>query len=135
MLVGQRCTFAQPTDYRRGKQRIITMLWYKRFDHAAVTITGIELVHQITKREFDLSGICSLGTRTHISRRQFWQPDGDSGVCGRVSSLCFCTRATRSTSAARRVSILVRSTSYRRPVLFFSFPAAVSTAPSPSCIP
>lgn len=48
---------------RRGKQRVRPMLGFQRFDHAAVTIAGIELVHQMRKGQFDLSGICSLEAR------------------------------------------------------------------------
>ena len=45
-------------DHRRVKQRVRPMLGFKRFDHAATTITGIELVHQIQKRQFDISALC-----------------------------------------------------------------------------
>jgi transposase-like protein len=50
-------------DHRRVKQRVRPMLGFKRFDHAAVTITGIELVHQIQKGQFDLSALCSPEAR------------------------------------------------------------------------
>jgi putative transposase len=46
-------------DHRRVKQRVRSMLGFKRFDHAAITISGIELVHQIKKKQFDLSAICA----------------------------------------------------------------------------
>ena len=39
-------------DHRRIKQRIRPMLGFKRFDHAAVTISGIELAEQIKKSQF-----------------------------------------------------------------------------------
>ena len=39
-------------DHRRIKQRIRPMLGFKRFDHAAVTISGIELAEQIKKGQF-----------------------------------------------------------------------------------
>jgi transposase-like protein len=39
-------------DHCRIKQRIRAMLGFKRFDHAAVTISGIELAEQIKKRQF-----------------------------------------------------------------------------------
>jgi transposase-like protein len=39
-------------DHRRVKQRIRPMLGFKRFDHAAVTISGIELAEQIKKGQF-----------------------------------------------------------------------------------
>ena len=36
-------------DHRRVKQRIRPMLGFKRFDHAVVTISGIELAEKIKK--------------------------------------------------------------------------------------
>jgi len=39
-------------DHRRVKQRIRPMLGFKRFDHAAVTISGIELAEKIKKGHF-----------------------------------------------------------------------------------
>src|SRR5215469_6099218 len=39
-------------DHRRVKQRIRPMLGFKRFDHAAVTISGIELAKKIKKGQF-----------------------------------------------------------------------------------
>jgi transposase-like protein len=39
-------------DHRRVKQRIRPMLGFKRFDHAAVTLSGIELAEQIKKGQF-----------------------------------------------------------------------------------
>jgi transposase-like protein len=39
-------------DHRRIKQRIRPMPGFKRFDHAAVTISGIELAEQIKKGQF-----------------------------------------------------------------------------------
>jgi transposase-like protein len=44
-------------DHRRVKQRIRPMLGFKRFDYAAVTISGIELVQQIKKRQFKTSQV------------------------------------------------------------------------------
>jgi transposase-like protein len=46
-------------DHRRVKQRVRPMLGFKRFDHAVITISGIELVHQIKKNQFDVSVLCS----------------------------------------------------------------------------
>jgi len=40
------------------------MLGFKRFDHAAITIEGIELVHQIKKGQFDISTFCAPRART-----------------------------------------------------------------------
>jgi len=51
-------------DHRRVKQRVRPMLGFKRFAHAAITISGIELVHQIKKQQFDLSAICAPHSRT-----------------------------------------------------------------------
>jgi transposase-like protein len=39
-------------DHRRMKQRIRPMLGFKRFDNAAVTISGIELAEKIKKGQF-----------------------------------------------------------------------------------
>ena len=39
-------------DHRRVKQRIRPMLGFKRFDNAAVTISGIELAEKIKKDQF-----------------------------------------------------------------------------------
>jgi transposase-like protein len=39
-------------DHRRVKQRIRPMLGFKRFDHAVVTISGIELAEKIKKGQF-----------------------------------------------------------------------------------
>ena len=51
-------------DHRRVKQRVRPMLGFKRFDHATITIAGIELVHQIKKDQFDISELCSSTTRS-----------------------------------------------------------------------
>jgi len=39
-------------DHRRVKQRVRPMLGFKRFDNAAVTISGIELAEKIKKGQF-----------------------------------------------------------------------------------
>src|SRR5262249_33509702 len=51
-------------DHRRVKQRVRPMLGLQRFDSAAVTLAGIELVHQIKKKQFDVSSLCPTHTRT-----------------------------------------------------------------------
>ena len=51
-------------DHRRVKQRVWPMLGFKRFGHAAITISGIELVHQIKKEQFDISMLCAPRMRT-----------------------------------------------------------------------
>jgi transposase-like protein len=56
-------------DHRRVKQRVRPMLGFKRFDHAAITISGIELAHQIKKGQFDLSALCTPHSRTS----QIWE--------------------------------------------------------------
>lgn len=49
-------------DHRRVKQRIRPMLGFKRFDTAAVTISGIELAAKIRKRQF------KVGTRRRFRK-------------------------------------------------------------------
>ena len=44
-------------DHRRVKQRVYPMLGFKRFENAAITISGIELAHKIKKGQFDISGL------------------------------------------------------------------------------
>ena len=44
-------------DHRKVKQRIYPMLGFKKFRNAAVTISGIELVQQIRKGQFDTSAV------------------------------------------------------------------------------
>lgn len=44
-------------DHRRVKQRVYPMLGFKRFENAAITISGIELIHKIRKGQFDTSEI------------------------------------------------------------------------------
>jgi transposase-like protein len=51
-------------DHRRVKQRVKPMLGFKRFGRATITISGIELVQQIKKKQFDLSAICAPQART-----------------------------------------------------------------------
>jgi transposase-like protein len=41
-------------DHRRVKQRIPPMLGFKRFDHAAITLSGIELAEKIKKGQFKI---------------------------------------------------------------------------------
>ena len=40
-------------DHRRVKQRLYPMLGFKKFVNESVTISGIELVQQIRKGQFD----------------------------------------------------------------------------------
>jgi len=42
-------------DHRHIKSRVNVMLGFKRFRNAAVTISGIELMHRIRKGQFDLT--------------------------------------------------------------------------------
>ena len=49
-------------DHRRVKQRIRPMLGFKRFDRAAVTISGIELAEKIKKGQFKI-GALGVGER------------------------------------------------------------------------
>jgi transposase-like protein len=50
-------------DQRRVEQRVYPMLGFKRFVNAAVTISGVELVHRIRKGQFDTSSINQSGVR------------------------------------------------------------------------
>lgn len=45
-------------DHRNVKTRVNVMLGFKRFRNAAVTISGIELMHRIRKGQFDLTNLC-----------------------------------------------------------------------------
>ena len=56
-------------DHRHVKQRVRPMLGFKDFVHAAITLTGIELVHQIKKKQFDVSTLYPTYTRTP----QLWE--------------------------------------------------------------
>jgi transposase-like protein len=49
-------------DHRRIKQRIRPMLGFKRFDTAAVTITGIELAEKIKKDQFKIGKLIGRPT-------------------------------------------------------------------------
>jgi len=44
-------------DHRHIKSRTNVMLGFKRFRSAATTISGIELIHRIRERQFDLSAL------------------------------------------------------------------------------
>ena len=48
-------------DHRSVKQRIAVMIGFKRFTNAAVTITGIELMHRIRKGQFALARLSVQG--------------------------------------------------------------------------
>jgi putative transposase len=56
-------------DHRRMKQRVRPMLGFKDFEYVAISISGIELVHQIKKEQFDLSTLCPA----HIRTPQVWE--------------------------------------------------------------
>ena len=43
------------------KSRIKSMLGFKVFDRAAVTIAGVELLHRIRKGQFNLRRLCLEG--------------------------------------------------------------------------
>src|SRR5215471_12481779 len=46
-------------DHRRIKQRIVTMLGFKRFDTATISISGIELAEKIKKAKFKIGKLAS----------------------------------------------------------------------------
>jgi transposase-like protein len=52
-------------DHRRVEQRVNRMLGFKRFEYVATTISGIELVHQIKKKQFDVSAFQLLKHDLH----------------------------------------------------------------------
>jgi transposase-like protein len=51
-------------DHRRIKQRVRPMLGFKRMGSAAIMLSGIELIHQINKKQFALSALCTPHART-----------------------------------------------------------------------
>jgi transposase-like protein len=55
-------------DHRRVKQRVRPMLGFKRFDNAAITISGIELAEKIKKGQFKIG---KLGGR-HATMAELW---------------------------------------------------------------
>ena len=44
-------------DHRRVKQRVYPMFGFKNFRNAAVTISGVELVQEIRKGQFDITQV------------------------------------------------------------------------------
>jgi transposase-like protein len=57
-------------DHRRIKQRIYPMLGFKKFIHAAIAISGIELAQKIRKGQFN---IASLMTEVGMRVPQIWE--------------------------------------------------------------
>ena len=49
-------------DHRNIKFRVNAMLGFKRFRNAAITISGIELMHRIRKGQFNLARLRLKGT-------------------------------------------------------------------------
>jgi transposase-like protein len=45
-------------DHRNIKSRVNAMLGFKRFRNAAITISGVELMHRIRKGQFNLTRLC-----------------------------------------------------------------------------
>lgn len=56
-------------DHRAIKQRCASMLGFKSFRTAAVTLAGVELAHRIRKRQFSLGRV---GRRQAGSLKQLW---------------------------------------------------------------
>jgi transposase-like protein len=56
-------------DHRRVKQRVSLMVRFKCFEHAAISIKGIELVHQSQKGQFDILAFCT----SHARIPQVWE--------------------------------------------------------------
>jgi hypothetical protein len=59
-------------DHRAIKQRCASMLGFKSFHTAAVTLSGIELAHRIRKRQFWVDWRASATTGTQPSIKQLW---------------------------------------------------------------
>jgi hypothetical protein len=70
------------------KQRVKPMRGVKRFTHAAIPISGIEVVHPIKKGPCDPSARCAPHSRTP----QLWEAvlaaETACRTCGRLLSLC-----------------------------------------------
>ena len=66
--IGELSRRIKVRDHRRIKQRIRPMLRLKRFDHAAVTISGIELAEKIKKWQFKTA---KLGIRI-LTMSELW---------------------------------------------------------------
>ena len=56
-------------DHRRVKQRYYPMLGFKRFTNAVITISGIELIQNMRKGQFDISNISREGMQV----QQVWE--------------------------------------------------------------
>ena len=72
-------------DHRRVKQRIRPMLGFKRFDNAAVTISGIELAEKIKKGQFKtgkLGGCNATMTELWNAALAAWSPQFAIGKHG-----------------------------------------------------
>ncbi len=59
-------------DHRRVKQRVRSMLGFQRFDYAAVTLTGIELVTRSTKSNLTSRLCVPLLHELHKYGRPYW---------------------------------------------------------------
>jgi hypothetical protein len=53
-------------DHRRVKQWVGPMLGFKRFDHAAIILAGIELTHKLRKGQFNFSKLIKRSARLQI---------------------------------------------------------------------
>ena len=56
-------------DHRRVQKRIYLMLGFKKFDHAAIAISGVELAQKIRKGQFDIT---QLRSRVQVRMPQVW---------------------------------------------------------------
>jgi transposase-like protein len=56
-------------DHRRVKRRIGPMLGFKRFEHAAIVIAGIELAHKLRQGQFNFS---KLSRWSALSSDPWW---------------------------------------------------------------
>ena len=89
-------------DHRSVKQRIAVMLGLKRFQNAAITISGIELMHRIRKGQFGLGGWAS---RAELRLQSGTRCSGfEICIAQRAASLVqnICTTALGATSMINR---------------------------------
>jgi transposase-like protein len=56
-------------DHRRVKQRVYPIFGFKRFENAAIMISGIELAHKIRKGQFDATEMKLEGARA----KELWK--------------------------------------------------------------
>jgi hypothetical protein len=89
-------------DHRRIKSRVNVMLGFKRFGHAAVTITCIELKHRSRKgRSISPTRVSKIQLRAQLGRRCFHLIEANNKTdC--LSPVCTICRTTIHRCLGRR---------------------------------